>query len=257
MTVHPPTYAEAVSTVPDHVSDALAAITVRLAARHDALSVLRAVADACGSLLSADAAGILVADPRGGVAVAAASDDRARFAEFLQAQTQEGPCLDCIAGNAEIAVVELAEEDRWPRFTSAAQGTGFRSIHAFPMRLASRATGGINMFFTRRTELSAHERRLGQALADLAVLGLTQERDERRAERLVEQTLTALNDRVTVSHAVGMLAGALSLTPDDARALLTSRSKSTGRPLSDLARAIIDGSLTPDAVAEREDTGPR
>jgi hypothetical protein len=239
-----------VTTVPDDVSDALTAITSRLAARHDALTVLRAVAEACGPILSADAAGILVSDPRGGVAVAAASDERARFVEFLQAQSDEGPCLDCIADNAEIVVTDLAEEDRWPRFTSAARDIGFRSVYAFPMRLATSAAGGVNVLYTRRTELSAHERRLGRALSDLAVLGLTQERDDRRAERLVEQTLTTLNDRISVSQAVGVLAGALRVPPDDARDLLAARSRSTGSSLRDLARAVIDGALTPDAVAE-------
>lgn len=236
--------------MPDHVTDALAAITARLAARHDALTVLRAVADGCGSLLSADAAGILINDPRGGVAVAVASDERARFVELLQAQSEEGPCLDCISDNTQVSVVDLAEEERWPQFVPSALESGFRSLYAFPMRLVSSAVGGLNVLYIHRTELSAHERRLGQTLADLAMLGLTQERDERRTERLVEQTLKTLNDRISVSHAVGMLAGALGLTPDDARAMLGARSRSTGRSLRDLSRAITDGSLTPDALAE-------
>jgi transcriptional regulator with GAF, ATPase, and Fis domain len=245
------------TTVPDHVTDALAEITARLAARHDALSMLRAVADVCGTLLTADATGVLISDPRGGVAVAAASDERARFIEFLQAQSEEGPCVDCIAANAEIAVVDLAAEDRWPRFRTAARDTGFRSLYAFPLRLVTGAAGGVNVLYTRRTELSEHERRLGQTLADLAVLGLTQERDERRAERLVEQTLTTLNDRVGVSQAVGVLAGALRLAPDDARTLLTAHAMSTGRSLRQLARAVTDGSLTPEAVAETGHTAGR
>jgi hypothetical protein len=86
---------------------------------------------------------------------------------------------------------------------------------------------------------------LGQALADLAVLGLTQERDERRVERLAEQTLTTLNDRIHVSQAIGLLAGALDLAPDDARALLMEHSVVTGRSVRDLAKAITDGSLPP------------
>ncbi|MFC0111474.1 hypothetical protein [Kibdelosporangium aridum] len=61
----------------DVISDTSAAITARLAARHDALDILRAVTDACASLLSADATGVLIADPRGGIEVASASDERA------------------------------------------------------------------------------------------------------------------------------------------------------------------------------------
>lgn len=231
---------------PNRVSDSVAAITARLAARHDGLAILRAVTDACVELLSADATGVLVRDPRGGVAVGSASDERARFVELLQVQVNQGPCLACITDNAQVASSDLeVDRSRWPEFAEAALAAGYWSVYAFPLRLMSHAVGGINVLYQRPTELSTATRNLGQALADLAVLGLTQERDERRVERLAEQTLTTLNDRIRVSQAVGIIAGALELTPDDARTLLTEHAKVTGRSVRDLATAITDGSLAP------------
>lgn len=233
-------------TAPNRVSDTVAAITARLTARHDGLAILHAVTDACAELLAADATGVLVRDPRGGVAVGSASDERARFVELLQVQFDQGPCLDCINDNAQVMSSDLdVDRSRWPEFTDAALTAGYRSVYAFPLRLMSRAVGGINVLYQRRTELSIAALNLGQALADLAVLGLTQERDERRVERLAEQTLTTLNDRIHVSQAIGLLAGALDLAPDDARALLTEHSVVTGRSVRDLAKAITDGSLPP------------
>lgn len=230
----------------------LAAITARLVARHDALTILRAVVDACERIMSADAAGILISDPRGGASVAATSDERARFVEFLQVQTDEGPCLECVTDNTPVVSVELADDaHRWPGFVPAAWAAGFRSAYAFPLRLDSHATGGLNVLFSGRTDLSDDQRSLGQVLADLAVLGLTQERDQRRLERLAEQTLTTLNDRINVGHAVGMLTGALNLAPDDARARLVAYAESTGRSMRDLARALTDGSLAPRLVTDR------
>lgn len=249
----PRPYAGPVTTAPDLVSDTVAAITARLAARHDGLAILRAVTEACGTLLSADATGVLISDPRGGVGVASASDERARFIELLQAQIEQGPCLDCITDNAQIVCVDLdVDRQRWPKFTAAALDAGFRSIHAFPLRLVSHAVGGVNVLFSQPTDLSPEKARLGQALADLAVLGLTQERDERRIERLAEQTLTTLNDRIQVGQAVGMLAGELDLSPSDARARLVAYGESTGRSLRDLARAVTDGSLAPRAIQHGE-----
>ncbi len=228
------------------VSDAIAAITTRLAARHDGLTVLRAVTDACASTLSADATGVVIADPRGGYEVIAASDEHARFVELLQAQTREGSCLDCINDDTEVAVTDLAAEtDRWPRFAPAAMAAGFRSVYAYPMRLMNRVVGGLNVFYNSRTSLPRPRRALAQALADLAVLGLTQERDQRRAERLAEQTLTTLNDRARLCQAVGMVAGALGTTPEVARAMLTATSAATGRSLRDLTFAVTSGDLAP------------
>jgi hypothetical protein len=121
-------------------------------------------------------------------------------------------------------------------------------VFAFPLRLDSHAVGGLNVLYRRPTDLSDGDRRLGQALADLAVLGLTQERDDRRAERLAEQTLTTINDRIHVGQAVGVLAGALTLSPDDARARLVAHAESTGRSLLEVVRAVTDGSLSPAAI---------
>jgi GAF domain-containing protein len=236
----------------DTVSEILAAITARLAARHDGLTILRAVTDACAPVLSADAIGVLVTDPRGGVGVASASDERARFVELLQSQTHEGPCLDSITGNVSLSAPDLdAERDRWPRFVPAATEAGFRSVHAFPLRLMDRAVGGLNVFHNVVTELSSSQLRLAQVLADLAVLGLTQERDERRVERLAEQTLTSLNDRAHIGHAVGVVAGTLGVDVAAARALLSEHSAATGQSARDVARAVTNGTVTPQDLRAR------
>lgn len=233
-------------SAPDVVTDTVAAITARLAARHDGLAILQAVTDACTTLLSADATGVLIADPRGGMEIVAASDERTWFVELLQGQTAEGPCVDCITANAPVVGVDLdADGDRWPGFVSAATEAGFRSVYALPMRLVTRAVGGLNIFYGTRTKLPPQQLRLAQALADLAILGLTQERDVRRAERLAEQTLTTLNDRAHVGHAVGLVAGALGLTADTARVLLSAHGSATGRSQRELAHAITAGTLSP------------
>jgi hypothetical protein len=113
------------------------------------------------------------------------------------------------------------------------------------MRLMNRAVGGLNMFYSSSTTQPAPRRRLAQALADLAILGLTQERDQRRVERLAEQTLTTLNDRAHLGHAVGIVAGALAVTSDVARAMLATSSAATGRSLRELAQAVTSGALAP------------
>jgi hypothetical protein len=159
--------------------------------------------------------------------------------------------VDCITKNALVSARDLTEQSaRWPDFAPAAVAAGYRSCDSFPMRLDSRAIGGLNILRSRPEGLDDGQLNLGQCLADLAVLCLTQERDERRAERLAERTLTTLNDRVLISQAVGMVAAALAIEPADARALLSAYSTDTGRTLRDLANALMEGGLTPETVAE-------
>lgn len=225
-------------------SDAVAGITALLAARHDSLTILRAVTDACAAILEADATGVLVRDPRGGFEVADASDARARFAELLQTHVRQGPCLDCIEHDTVVSSGDLASEQRWPQFASEAMTVGYRAFYAFPLRLIDHAIGGLNVFYAEPTTLSGLRSVRAQALADLAVLGLTQERDQRRIERLAERTLTTLNDRAQLNQAVGIVAASLQLQPEAARFALSAFSVRSGRPLLDIAKGLTDGSLS-------------
>ncbi|UJW31603.1 GAF domain-containing protein [Saccharothrix sp. AJ9571] len=227
----------------DHFSDLVADITALLTTHHDGLTVVRAVTSACADVLDTDAAGILITDPRGGLAMVAATDERARFTELLQVHIEQGPCRDCIAENTLVSSTDLHHDSRWPDFTAAALTQGFHAVYAFPMRLLDDAVGGLNMFFNHPTELSPEQRRQAQALTDLAVLGLTQERDQRRLERLAERSLTTLNERAQINQAIGILAGATGTDPDTARDHLTTHSITTQQTLLDIARAITSGSL--------------
>jgi hypothetical protein len=191
-----------------------------------------------------------MADPRGGLSVVSASDEQARFLELLQSQIDEGPCVDCLRDDSMIACSDLEEaSDRWPAFAPAALGAGLRAVHAVPMRLAGSAVGGLNVFYAAATPWEEWQQRLGQVLADLAVLGLSQDDDTARTQRLAEQTLTTLNDRVMLAHAIGMVVGALDTSTDEARRLIFGYATSSQAPVRDIARRLTGGGL--DATALR------
>jgi hypothetical protein len=86
---------------------------------------------------------------------------------------------------------------------------------------------------------------LAQVVSDLTVLALVQERGDRRADRLLEATVTALNDRVQLDHAVGMVAGTLEITPAESRALVIAHATEHGLALREVTRAVTDGTLAP------------
>ncbi|CCH32577.1 GAF and ANTAR domain-containing protein [Actinosynnema sp. NPDC047251] len=235
---------------PEQIAAALSDITAKLVDGHDADTVLRMITAACTRLLDASATGVMLVDPRGGIRVVAASDERARFVELLQSQIEEGPCVDCIRDDVVVSAVDLAREtDRWPEFTPAATAAGYRAVHAIPMRLDNRALGGLNVLFTGTAPWAQWQYDLARTLADLSVLGLSQEGDSRRADRLVEHTLTTMNDRVRLAHATGLVAGSLNLDPERASALIHQHAGAHRTPVRDITRALVDGSLDPAALA--------
>jgi len=82
---------------------------------------------------------------------------------------------------------------------------------------------------------------LAKALADVATIGLLQQRAIRGRDILTEQLQTALNSRVLIEQAKGVLAERLQLDLDQAFALLRRGARDRNRRLSELAQAVVDG----------------
>ncbi|QSE86864.1 GAF domain-containing protein [Rhodococcus koreensis] len=221
--------------------------------RHDVGAALFRISTLGVELLSAAAVGIMVVDPRGGVGVVAASDERARLVELLQTQYGSGPCPQCIRTGEMLAVPDLTvDPDRWPEFAAVARDLGYRAILAVPMVLDGRTIGGLNVLYTRPTDFDRDDHRLASLLAALIVLELTQETGDQRADRLAERTLGLLNDRVHAGHATGFVAGTLDVSPARARGLLDDYSRRHAIPLRELARRITDGTLHPIELTETD-----
>ena len=97
--------------------------------------------------------------------------------ELFQLQNDEGPCLDCFSSRAPVVNADLATaSERWPKFAPAARAAGFQSVHAFPMRLRDSVIGALNLFGHADVAFKEEEVRVVQALADVATIGLLQER---------------------------------------------------------------------------------
>jgi hypothetical protein len=134
-----------------------------------------------------------------------------------------------------------AASDRWPSFVAAVeQRTDFRSVHALPLRLRGRAIGALNLFGEVAGLLPQRDLALGQALADVATIGILQEQAIRRGEVLGEQLQLALNSRVVIEQAKGVMAQYGGITTDAAFERLRSYVRSHDLRLSDVARRIAE-----------------
>ncbi len=127
-----------------------------------------------------------------------------------------------------------------PRFAAAATQAGFRAVDALPMRLRDEVIGALNLFRTRPGPQDPAELRIGQALADVATIGLLQERSVRRGEVLAEQLEAALTSRVVIEQAKGKLAERLGMDMDRSFELLRDYARNTNQRLTDVARSFIE-----------------
>lgn len=196
-------------------------------------------------LLAADAAGILLVDCHGVLRVVASSQEDAEVMELLQLQADQGPCLDCFHTRAAVSVPDLVEATgRWPVFVAAVGQRGaYRSVHALPLRLRGDVIGTMNLFHRQPGPLPVADLALGQALADVATIGILSERAIRRSEVLTEQLQTALNSRVIIEQAKGVLAHQGNLTMDAAFDRLRRYARTHHALLSDVARQVVETDL--------------
>ncbi len=224
-------------------SERLAAVFVEcadtLVDHFDVIEFLQQVTARTSELVDARAAGLLLADPQGRLQMMAASDERAEMIELFQAQAVEGPCQDAFRQGTAVVNVDLrVAAGLWPQFAPRAVAAGYRSVHAFPMRLRDQTVGALNLFGDETGRLDPDDAVMVQALADVATIGLMQERALRRSEMLAEQLQSALNSRIVVEQAKGAIAHIQGLTPDEAFARIRTYCRSRGLRIGEVALAI-------------------
>ena len=223
----------------------------------DVVELMGRLTHACVELLGAEAAGLMIVDLRGSVQVIASSSEQMHLLEVLQVQSDEGPCRDCVQSGA-ILTADLAEaQERWPRFATLASTAGFTASQALPLRLRAETLGALNLLFRGAPPLSGAELRIAQALADVATIGVLQQRAVHRGAVVAEQLQRALNSRVVIEQAKGMLAQHLGQDMEAAFTVLRAYSRNHNVRLTDLASALAGNEVSPDDVVEGRGFPPR
>ena len=214
----------------------------------DVVDLLRTLTEVCVELLDVDAAGLMLADENGVLRVMASSDDQVELLELFELQQNEGPCPACFRTGAPVVNVDLTQ---WPEFAEAAAASGYASAHAVPLRLRGQVIGALNLFRTGTAPLTDQDLALSRALSDIATIGVLHERRHREQQVLSGQLQHALNSRIVIEQAKGMLAERAGLSTAEAFAAMRSYARGTGLGLSGVAQSVLDGSLDTSALLTR------
>lgn len=237
------------------LAERLVSLADSLVKDFDVVELLENLMHTCVELLGVDHGGLLLIDQRGNLQLVAASSEASRLMELLQLQSDEGPCLECVATGAQVSVTELATHtERWPTFTPAATAVGFTGVYALPLRLRSETIGGLNLFTSREaSSLDKADLRVAQALADVATIGILQQRSVSRNALLAEQLQTALNSRLVIEQAKGVLAERGGLDMQSAFDRLRRHARSNNLNLSAVARTVVTDRRVAHAVLHAMD----
>jgi len=220
-----------------------------LVADFDVVELLTRLADRCVEVLGVGAAGLMLAGPDGELRVMASSSEAMRVLELFELQAKEGPCLDCYRSGVPVMQADLATPtSRWPRFAAETLAAGFRSVQALPMRLRGTVIGALNLFQLDSGEMPKADVDSAQALADVATIAILQHRASLEAQVLSQQLRHALNSRIVIEQAKGIVAERAALDMERAFTALRSYARNHNLRLVDVAGAVIDGSLAPSTL---------
>jgi ANTAR domain./GAF domain. len=215
----------------------------------DVIDVLTLLTSRSVELLEA-AAGILLADSAGHLRVIGASTEQVQLLELFQIQNDEGPCLDCFNTGKVVLNARLGARSPWPQFAAECVRAGFPAVCAVPLRLKDVILGCLNLFMSEPVQLSDAEIALAQALADVASIAIVQDQAVRQAAIREGHLQHALTSRITIEQAKGMIAERGGVGMDDAFARLRAFARNSNRGLTEIAEALIAGTVTIDSITQ-------
>jgi GAF domain-containing protein len=228
-----------------------------LVAEFDVVELLTVVSDRCVDVLDVAAAGIMLVAADGDLRVMASSSEAMRVLELFEIQSQEGPCLDCFRTGQPVVNQDLATANgRWPHFAPEALNGGFHSVHALPMRLRGTIIGALNLFHLEPGIMRQADVDAAQAFADMATIAILQHRAALEAQLVNEQLDHALNTRIVIEQAKGMIAEREGVTLEVAFSALRNYARNHNLRLAEVAGTVIAGTLSAALVDRSPPTKP-
>jgi transcriptional regulator with GAF, ATPase, and Fis domain len=224
------------------LAEVMVGLADSLRPEHDVSDTMARLVEAATSVTDAVDAGILLADEHGVLHVMASTGERASEVEEMQLGTEEGPCLEAYSTGTPVEIADFEQvRERWPRFVQTAEGRGFRAAHAVPLTLRGRHLGAMGLFFDRPESLDDRAAALVQAMAQVATIAVIQQRTIREGADLAAQLQYALDARVLIEQAKGLLASSHGVSVDEAYGLLRDRARREQTRVRDLAEQLVNG----------------
>ena len=193
--------------------------------------------------LNVDGAGVTMNMQTGHSEYIAATDALTLSVEQRQDALQQGACMDAMETSEIVAVSDLAADSRWPEYRPYVLKAGFHAVAGVPVAFDGRNVGAINLYARESRAWTTEEFTASKMLADIAAGYLINRNLLEHSQTLTAQLQHALDSRVVIEQAKGVVVGRHGMTPDAAFESIRSYARSNRLKLHDVAHDIVTGEM--------------
>ena len=213
----------------------------RLVGEHAISDCLHDLVEGATEVLGITGAGVSLVGEDGRLRFATAANDIVGKLERVQEDAQSGPCMDAHNSGNVVTLEDFSDDpDRWPAIAGTAEALGIVSAAGVPMHVAGTAVGALNLYHSQRRAWSDEDLEAGRLLAEAAAAYMANASTLQRAQRIAEQLQEALDSRVVIEQAKGVVAAGNDVSVDEAFRLLRNHARSHRASLRSVANAVVN-----------------
>jgi GAF domain-containing protein len=218
------------------------------------IEVMECLAVQATEVLALPAAAVVLLDEGGRLRPAAATEAPGAGLVTVELNLGEGPTLDALAADAVVFADDLRTDDRWSGYADQARRAGVTGVLAVPLRTHDRPAGVLTVVATEPHSWQLTEVAAAEVLAELASGYAAHETELGKVRRTADQLQQALESRVDIEQAKGVLVGELGCSMDQAYVLLRNHARRNNASLRTVARAVVHLGLRPPMPGRRPAT---
>jgi GAF domain-containing protein len=211
---------------------------------YDVTDALSRLGEALTDVLDVTGVGISVVDPDGALRYATSTSELVTAIERVQENAQAGPCYEAFQTNRPVLVPEIDERADWNEFRTAAGSLGLRSVAGVPIAVRREVLGAVNLYQLGSRTWTPQDIETAGLFADMAAAYLLHAALE-DTRRLADQLQYALDSRIVIEQAKGILAAAWGVSVDEAFHRLRSYVRGSGTTLRAAAGDVVQRGFRP------------
>jgi hypothetical protein len=197
---------------------------------------------------------MLMADegPRGSPC---STNEMSELIDQLQFSLGEGPCIDAYHQDWPVLEPDLVgpATPRWRAFTPPAIEAGVRAVFGFPLHVGAVRLGALNLCRDRPGPLSDDQHADALVMADITAQAILVLQADAPPGKLAGALGAGDDFHYVVHQASGMVAAQLDASVREALVRLRAYAFGDDRPLTEVARDVVDRKLRFDAASGGDD----